>query len=214
MQIRDKCRQGRWARWSAGLAAWLLLEASTVWAHRDGYLRWAGPPPLRFLSSSKQDVSGVWPNDNDITPLNEQTQTNPPAVSSPLAANADPVLAPVPKAAPGPTNTPAPLQSPVEPSPPATAAPTPTNPAPAYEFVLPDPLPGSSSLSSTPAVTNTIGPASEMLFVTPQMLVDFFKPIPGVTNTAPVRVLVPVDIGFQPPLVQPAPPSRAIYRSP
>lgn len=117
----------------------------------------------------------------------------------------------------GSTNALAPSPEPLGASATAPAASTgssPTNPAPPYEFVLPDPLPGSAPSASTGATTNTVGPASEMLIVTPQMLVDFFKPLPGLSNAAPVRVIVPVDIGFQPPLVQPAPSSQAIYRSP
>lgn len=213
MQSGHKCWHGRWACGAAGLAVWISLGASMVWAHGDGYLRWVGPSRLRFLTLSDPAISDSWTIDNDPPQSAEPAQTNAPAVPSPSAASTGPSPA-IPPPDPSLTNPPAPPQSPPVTAPNVTAAQSPANPVPGYEFVLPDSLPGASSLTSTPAVTNTIGPASEMLLVTPQMLVDFFKPMPGATNAAPVRVLVPVDIGFQPPLASPAPPSRAIYRSP
>jgi len=85
---------------------------------------------------------------------------------------------------------------------------------PPYEFVFADPLLATGNTNPAPADTNTVGPASDLLLVTPQMLVEFFKPVPGVTNTAPLRVLVPMDVEFQPPLARPPASSQAIYRSP
>lgn len=88
-----------------------------------------------------------------------------------------------------------------------------TAPVPSHDFVFPDST-GLASLS-TPfnQSTNVIGPASELLLVTPQMLVEFFKPLPATSNLGPARVLVPVDVGFRPPLASPGPSSQAIYRS-
>jgi len=85
---------------------------------------------------------------------------------------------------------------------------------PPYEFVFADPLLATGNTNPAPADTNTVGPASDLLLVTPQMLGEFFKPVPGVTNTAPLRVLVPMDVEFQPPLARPPASSQAIYRSP
>jgi len=70
-------------------------------------------------------------------------------------------------------------------------------------------LPGENL--ATNSVVQT-GAANEMLPVTPEMLVDYFKPNNNATNTANVRVLVPVN--FTPPASVSMPSSQAIYRSP
>ncbi|MCS7091400.1 MAG: hypothetical protein NZM03_11890 [Limisphaera sp.] len=67
--------------------------------------------------------------------------------------------------------------------------------------------------TNTSSTTNQLDSASQLLLVTPQMLVEFFKPVPGASNPVPARVLVPVDMGFRPPLATPVPTSQAIYRS-
>ena len=54
--------------------------------------------------------------------------------------------------------------------------------------------------------------ANELLVVTPEMLVDYFKPNNNATNAANVRVLVPVN--FTPPASASMPSSQAIYRNP
>lgn len=59
-----------------------------------------------------------------------------------------------------------------------------------------------------------IGSANDLLVVTPEMLVDYFKPNQTngtVTNTDDVRVLAPVD--FTPPTSVASPSSKAIYIS-
>jgi hypothetical protein len=54
--------------------------------------------------------------------------------------------------------------------------------------------------------------ANELLLVTPEMLVDYFKPNHNATNAANVRVLAPVN--FTPPASASMPSSQASYISP
>jgi hypothetical protein len=51
-----------------------------------------------------------------------------------------------------------------------------------------------------------------LLVVTPEMLVDYFKPNNNATNAANIHVLAPVN--FTPPASASMPSSQAIYRSP
>jgi hypothetical protein len=64
------------------------------------------------------------------------------------------------------------------------------------ESMLP-PLTNSSTNSFAPAAT-----ANDLLIITPQMMVDYFRPLHGSTNG--VGVSVPVPVNFLPPIV-PAP---------
>ena len=73
----------------------------------------------------------------------------------------------------------------------------------------PDPLPPENSSSNSAVQTRS---ANEMLVVTPEMLVDYFKPNNNATNAANVHVLVPVN--FTPPASASMPSSQAIYRNP
>jgi hypothetical protein len=68
-------------------------------------------------------------------------------------------------------------------------------------------LPENLSTNST-ADTHS---ANDLLVVTPEMLVDYFKPGTDATNQTNVRVLAPV--GFMPPPAVASPSSEAIYRS-
>jgi hypothetical protein len=54
--------------------------------------------------------------------------------------------------------------------------------------------------------------ANDLLVVTPEMLVDYFKPNNAATNSTNVRVLAPVN--FTPPASASTPSSQAIYLSP
>jgi hypothetical protein len=54
--------------------------------------------------------------------------------------------------------------------------------------------------------------ANDLLVVTPEMLVDYFKPNKNATNASDVRVLVPVN--FTPPASVSIPSSQASYISP
>ncbi|HZL42456.1 MAG TPA: hypothetical protein VFD66_04175 [Verrucomicrobiae bacterium] len=78
---------------------------------------------------------------------------------------------------------------------------------------------GTNSVESMPAgnpgfPTNSfvgIPPASDLLPVSPEMLVEYFKPVQGPTNSASATVMVP--LGFTP-AAPPARGSSAVYRSP
>lgn len=195
-----------------------LCGDGTGWAGGAPYLKVIGPAPLRFISIPDKPVEDfqVTNNDNNTESATCQPDTETSSKDETVSSSKQPDTTEPPIATPdAKLSTSASSTIPTRAaSPPPIPSPSITNAAPSYEFVWPDappvvlPSPGSGS------VTNPISPASEMLFVTPQMLVEFFKPLPGNTNTAPVRVIVPVDIGFQPPLGQPTPSSQAIYRSP
>ena len=104
------------------------------------------------------------------------------------------------------------------------AAPAQTNPPPKF-VAIPDkiaravplltaktnetipPLPENLSTNSTVETHS----ANDLLVVTPEMLVDYFKPGTVATNQTPVRALAPV--GFMPPPSVASPSSEAIYRS-
>ena len=53
--------------------------------------------------------------------------------------------------------------------------------------------------------------ANDLLVITPEMLVDYFKPGNDATNATRVRVLAPVD--FTPPASASIPSSQAIYKN-
>jgi len=72
------------------------------------------------------------------------------------------------------------------------------------------PIPSLPENLSTNSTVETHS-ANDMLVVTPEMLVDYFKPGTDATNQTNVRVLAPV--GFMPPPAVASPSSEAIYRS-
>jgi hypothetical protein len=81
---------------------------------------------------------------------------------------------------------------------------------PAIEPVkAPVPLPAENLSTNSTDQTRS---ANDLLVVTPEMLVDYFKPNDNATNATDVRVLVPVN--FTPPASASIPSSQAIYRSP
>ena len=83
-------------------------------------------------------------------------------------------------------------------------------PPPAVEPAsIPVPLPVENLSTNSTVQTH---PANNLLVVTPEMLVDYFKPNNKATNAANVRVLVPVN--FTPPASASTPSSQAIYLSP
>ena len=99
----------------------------------------------------------------------------------------------------------------------------PTNAAPEITVVAPpemiaNPLPAEPPLASigeslAPKPVAASPPAGDMLVITPQMLAEFFKPVPGATNAAGVSVFVPVPLGFTPPTDRNPPSSRATYKT-
>jgi hypothetical protein len=74
---------------------------------------------------------------------------------------------------------------------------------------VPVPLPPENLSTNSTDQTRS---ANDLLVVTPEMLVDYFKPNNNATNANDVRVLVPVN--FTPPASASIPSSQAIYRSP
>ena len=63
--------------------------------------------------------------------------------------------------------------------------------------------------SSNPVVLQPL--ADGLLNVTPQMLVDYFKPVDGTNSTG--VVVLPEKVGFLPPVMPGANPSRAVYKT-
>jgi len=101
---------------------------------------------------------------------------------------------------------------PADPIPPIlNAAPSPvqgdTNTAISFAQT-PDLIPG-----STPMPRQGFVPADNMLTITPTMLNEFFKPGGGATNQAPVDVVLPEQMNFQPPAPRDMPSSSATYKS-
>ena len=195
-----------------------LCGNGTGWAGGAPYLKVIGPAPMRFISIPDKPHDGLLniDNDNISEPTARQPATETRSKDETDPSSKQPKTTETPNATPdAELSTSSSLTIPTQPGlPPAASSTSATNAVPTYEFVWPDSSPVGSTSPPSGSVTNPTSPASEMLFVTPQMLVEFFKPLPGSTNTAPVRVIVPVDIGFQPPLGQPTPSSQAIYRSP
>jgi hypothetical protein len=68
-----------------------------------------------------------------------------------------------------------------------------------------------TNAATAPDQTDFAPPASDLLIFTPEMLVDYFKPVLAGTNATNVMVLVPM--GFTPPFPA-APGSSATYRTP
>jgi hypothetical protein len=66
-----------------------------------------------------------------------------------------------------------------------------------------------NSLTNSPAAP---APASDLLIITPQMLVDYFKPGQSPTNAANASVLEPV--GFTPAIPSAPPASDAAFATP
>ncbi len=156
----------------------------TVKASGVGYLAKIGPTPLRFrpAPAPKALVS---------LPLLDKSQ-------SPLATDATPT--PNPPVQPAATPTPDNFGIPDSDSN-IDSLPDTSN----MESMLPQPIARSSDTQiAAPA-------ANEMLVVTPQMLIDYFKPMAGATNGAGVSVLMPVH--FTPPIPSAPPSSRATYKT-
>ena len=70
-------------------------------------------------------------------------------------------------------------------------------------------LVGTENLSTNSVIQTRS--ANDLLVVTPEMLVDYFKPNNNMTNAANVRVIAPVN--FAPPASASIPSSQAIYKS-
>jgi len=151
-----------------------------------GYLAKVGPVPLRFLPRITK--IGVLPPlpDGSSTPASNPQIPNPPPQSDSATA---------------PQSATPPAQIPADPASPLSDAPADQSPdslLPVIENPAPDP-------ASTPHSAN------DLLVVTPQMLIEYFKPVGSSTNNAGVSVLGPVN--FTPPTPAVAPSSRAVYKT-
>jgi hypothetical protein len=154
-----------------------------------GYLATVGPVPLRF--QPRVTKIGILPPISEGSPVSEPKPEvpNPPPVST---------------SEPTPENTPAQEPIPAEPMPPLSDTPpvqpdqTPDSLLPVIENPLPDPAQPPRS-------------ANDLLVITPQILIEYFKPVGSSTNAAGVSVLGPVN--FTPPTPTIAPSSRAVYKT-
>lgn len=155
-----------------------------------GYLAKVGPVPLRFQPRpTKIAILPPLPEDSPAPAANPSTPT--PASDS----------NPIPDPKPG-----APTESaPVEPPPPT---------APLSDLLEEKNTDSLLPRVETPAMIPDEKPhsANDLLVITPQMLIDYFKPAGGsTTNTTGVSVLGPVN--FMPPAPSTPPSSRAVYKT-
>ena len=168
-------------------------------ARASGYLPCTGPVPLRFESEKPPPKPLALPVliMDEPPPAPPDNETPAPAISE------DVTSAPVPEAPPSPTSAAA------------------ESPAPDSAAALLGQLYGGDGsnpfaipAAQIPAQSVAEAPASNLLVVTPQMLVDYFKakPVAGAaSNTTSVAVFAPV--GFTPPAPVGLPSSQATYRS-
>jgi hypothetical protein len=176
----------------AFMLAIVTLIGQTAWGR--GYLAAVGPKPFRFESPRSEQNSANLPrlgeNDNVTGKDDSNADSNRPYNSPVVVNNPNPVQV-------GPT-----LEQRLSPWSATAAGNVDWRSAIAYS--------ASQSAGMSPVGSAS---ANDMLVVTPQMLVNYFKPSATSTNGAGTTILVPV--GFSPPGVTPTPPSsQAIYRSP
>ncbi len=161
-------------------------------ARAGGYLSEVGPAPLRYQNqkASARTVR-LPPLPKEDTPVS----TNAPPAESAFIFTPDFLFAPV-----------APL---ISSSPPPAAVPSATvvtNLSRATEPSTPATTGDEHRADSPPGQTS----ANDLLDITPQMFVEYFKPAPSSTNAPGASVFVPV--GFTPPAPGSAP-SKAGYNS-
>jgi hypothetical protein len=169
-------------------AGLLVLTELVVAAGAKDYLPAVGPTPLRFA-----------PTTSPATPVSWKL-LNPPAgpTNNAIAANpADPAAG-----AAGGTNSVDTAFSPV-------AAATNQNPIFSYGVGFDDT--NYVDLLIAPEVLN-LPPANTPL-ITPQILAEYLHPEPHAAASRSVGVLVPVEVGFKPPVAAPTAESRAVYKS-
>jgi hypothetical protein len=65
--------------------------------------------------------------------------------------------------------------------------------------------------SVTPEPMAAYSPPSDMPFITPQIVAEYFRPTATSTNAAGVSVFLPAPVGFMPPMEKPPASSRATY---
>lgn len=174
------------ARHLLGFALATALGLATTNAQVSGYLAKGGPAALRFQTVHPQNLSILPP----LPKPDVKVDRTSPAKNT---ATAQPPLISVSN--PGPVWTP-PFANPVA---------TVPNTLAAYSLLPPQNF----------GVTNPAAPgstANDLLNITPQMLVEYFRPVNGAPNSAGVSVYVPVPFTPATPAA-PGPSSSATYRT-
>jgi len=171
-------------------AALLLGTGVVIPASARDYLPAIGPAPMRYGTPPPSDTPVTWKELNPVPATNEDTNAPSPTV-------------------PAVTNT-------------VSAA---TNTVAAV--VVPKSVDTNETLIASSAANSnetnfvsqlippeilTLAPANAPM-VTPQILADYLQPGPVGKNPRGGGILMPVDVGFNPPVAAPAPESRAIYKS-
>ncbi len=165
----------------------------------SGYLPCTGPVPLRFESEKPPSKPLTLPAlvMEDPPPAPPESETPAPVIPEDVAP------APVPEAVPGSASVAAE-------SPPTDSAAALLGQLYGGDGSNPYTIPA----AQIPAQSVAEATASNLLVVTPQMLVDYFKAKPAAgaaSNTTSVAVFAPV--GFTPPAPISLPTSQATYRS-
>lgn len=171
----------------------LALLAGTVIGPRlpasTAYLPVIGPAPLRLETMPAPGATWSWKF--PIPAARAVEPTNPPAPAVAATTN---------------------INSPVNP-PVAAALATNADQAPAALTT------GANAQTNVNVVATAPPPAilplapGDTMTITPQLLADYFKPMPGAENSAAPVMFVPAEAGFTPPIPQPAPESRAVYQT-
>lgn len=188
-RLKSSCRLARVTLPVAG--ACFILMAGT--SHGTSYLNTIGPPNLRFAPSPERGtIVPTLYSFADSRPVKTEV-----AVAKPADKPADkPVVKPEPKVA---AVTPE-----IVISPPATNGTVVTSSSDAATPIQPTPI--MEGANPTPGTADTT-------IVTPEMLLNFFKPQPGGTgNAAQTTVVVPGKLGFIPPAPMTDHSSRAVYK--
>lgn len=192
-RLKSSCRLARVVLPVAG-ACFILMAATS---RGTSYLTTIGPPNLRFAPS---------PERGTIVPtLYSFADSRPVKIEVAVAKPADkPAVKPADKPVAQPEPQPKAAAPEIVISPPATNATEVTTSSDAAPPV-PPPL-GDMGANPMPGTAGTT-------IVTPEMLLNFFKPVPGGTgNAAQTTVLVPGNLGFIPPVPTTDHSSRAVYK--
>jgi hypothetical protein len=180
------------AMYGSALAVFVAMAMVADHACAQGYMPKRGPAPLRFQHRNEAAGKTVLPPlrmedspEPKIVPETEPTPSElaPPASAWPAIFPVSLTVPPPPPPMPVVTNVPN-VMIPAEPATPVVAG-------------RDQPVEPSTGQSS----------ANDLLSMTPQMFVEYFKPTPGLTNGGAASVSVPV--GFMPPAPVSSSPSKA-----
>lgn len=178
-----------------GSALVIFIAAAGVGEHAcaQGYMPKLGPAPLRFKQQKETDGKSVLP------PLRMEDSPAPKAVHEPDTMPSRPAPPAWPEVFPV-----------------SLAVPPPPPPMPLVTNVPNVMIPAEPATTVVAATDRAIespagqSSANDMLSMTPQMFVEYFKPAPGSTNGAAMSVSMPV--GFMPPAPV-STPSKAGFNS-